>query len=136
MTISSIISDLRYGLEQHVKTSVNQHITQLIFYDHVPRKVSFPYATWGEHQLRILTSDQPKTFEIIQNLSIWTHLKETTLCQSIGYALISLCDDAVVTITSVSLSSIRVLSTDMRRDSNGVYARFTLRLRIVVDVIS
>jgi hypothetical protein len=135
MSATSPVRLIRRALAALVKNSTEPKLAQLKIFANVPHDASFPYATWADVQSRFLSSDDPKTLEIIQNLSVWAMPADLALCQDIGWLLVSLCDDVSLNLLPYQFSSLRLVSSDTKRTANGRYINVTLRLRIVIDVI-
>lgn len=136
MLQNSIILLIRKALIKTFATSSNKTISRLKIYSDVPRSASFPYGFWDDVQLTYLTSDIPKTCEVIQKITLWTQENTTSQCAELIAGITAVLYNSELDISPHIFSNCQILSSDLKRNSNGKFSFATIQLRIIADEIN
>ncbi len=120
----------------HARLVADAALTSLIagrVYDEVPRAPHFPFLTLGEARLADASVGQGPLVEHTLTLHVWSQQGGQAEAQAVSSAVIAALDDVSLALTGHSLIALRVLTADLRRESDGRSHHAVLRFRALTS---
>ena len=102
-------------------------------YDHVPRKATYPYITFGQNTVQDWDADGGHGDEHIVVLNIWSLAPGREEVQTIIAAIRAALHDRDLPLTGYRLINLRHESSEARRENDGERFLGTIRLRAVTE---
>lgn len=136
MSASPVIA-LRKAIRTHLfsNAALTAALTGDKVYDEAPRNVDPPYVVFLDSQLRDWSADSSRGAEQFLTIAVITTARGVSAALDIAQRIVSLLDEAPLTLEAHTLIDLRFQSMETRRDSNGRFARVAMRFRATTEYL-
>lgn len=104
-------------------------------YEEAPRGVEPPYILFADAQMRDWSGTLSKGAEQFFTLAVVTTQRGLGVALGAAQRIITLLDEAPLTLERHELTDLRFVSLDTRRDQSGRFARVSLLFRATTDYL-
>jgi hypothetical protein len=102
-------------------------------FDYVPKQTKFPYVVIGNHIAKPFDTQQDQGMDVDVTFHIWSQYQGQKEVKAITTEIYNTLHDASFVVPNQNLVMIRLISTEVRQESDGVTYQAIQKFRILTE---